>query len=159
MLRSHGFAVGQIPLVLRTTLLRNPGWGPNHQPTAFFALDQLVNRRVLQTFEVPAFGFQFDLGVNGQNLPGQIAQVHGAFHQRNRFAHARNVGALGLESFLVKLKVIRRAAAGGMRPDRRPFFRLAPGRGDVLRNDLQRRAVIGNAVHILLFGVRDWQRL
>jgi hypothetical protein len=148
MLRSHGFAVGQIP---------GPRWGPNHQPTAFFALDQLVNRRVLQTFEVAAFGFEFDLGVNGKNLLGQIAQVDGAFHQRYRFAHAGNVGALGLESFLVKLKVLRRTY--GMRPNGRPFFRLAPGRGEVLRNDLQRRAVVGNAVHVLLFGVGDWQRL
>jgi hypothetical protein len=106
---------------------------------------------------VAAFGFEFDLGVNGQNLPGQIAQVHGAFHQRDRFAHAGNVGAFGLESFLVKLKVLRRTYC--MRPDGRPLFRLAPGRGEVLRNDLQRRAVIGNAVHVLLFGVRDGQRL
>jgi hypothetical protein len=104
-----------------------------------------------------AVGFQLDMGVNGKNLPGQIAQVQRAFHQRDRFSHARNVGAFGLESFLVKLKVLRRTYC--MRPDGRPFFRLAPGRGEMLRNDLQRRAVIGNAVHVLLFGVRDRQRL
>jgi hypothetical protein len=76
----------------------------------------LVDRREFQPFQPAAFEFEFDLlayqcdfGLLGQDQPRGLAKIDGAFVQFHAFAHTRNVGAFGLESFLVKLKVIRRA--------------------------------------------------
>jgi hypothetical protein len=168
--------VGQIP---------GPRWGPNDivsfrsstdivgfgVPNVLsLTLNDLFNRRRLQAFEVPPPRLIRDLlfdqrgfGLGGQQIAGGFAKLDDALHQLDGAAHARNVRALGSQDLLVGLDVVARirpsAGIRRMRADGRQLLAFQHVRGQMLGDNGQRAAVIGNAVPVLLFGVGDGQRL
>jgi hypothetical protein len=103
-LRSHGFAVGQIP---------GPRWGPCR--AVFFGLDDLIDGSVLQPFQIPAPEFKLDLALDereigflGKYLPRRLGEADRAAHGLDTFADTLDVFLLGLEDLLVGLEMMGR---------------------------------------------------
>jgi hypothetical protein len=166
---------------------QNPGprWGPNDLVSfrsstdivgfgvpngVVLALDHFIHRGQLQAFQMPAPGFIRDLlfdqrgfGLGGQQIARGFAKLDDALHQFDRAAHARNVRALGGQDLLIGLDVVARirpsAGIRRMRANGRQLLAFQHVRRQMLGDNGQRAAVIGNAVPVLLFGVGYRQRL